>query len=91
MVDTEKHQARLTALDLGRETEATITEIDVTYVEEPFFIPAPAWAPDGKAVLIPIGSEKGRGLFRVSLDGATKNRLTPEGSDCFSGVWSAAE
>ena len=33
--------------------------------------------------ILPDGSE----LFRVSEDGKTKTRLTPEGVDCLSGAW----
>jgi hypothetical protein len=39
--------------------------------------------------LLPIAGEKGRGLYRVSLDGKTKTRLTPDGVDVFSGCWTA--
>jgi len=50
-------------------------------------IALPAWAPDGKSFLLSMKTEKGSGLFRISDDGKTKTRLTPEGVDCLSGAW----
>jgi len=47
----------------------------------------PAWAPDGKSCLLAMKTDKGVGLFKISEDGKTKTRLTPEGVDCLSGAW----
>jgi TolB protein len=87
LIDSAARRAVLTVRDLAAKSEESITEIDVSYVGEPVFIPAPAWAPDGTAALLPVAGENGRGLFRISLDGKTKTRVTPEGADCFSGAW----
>jgi len=40
-----------------------------------------SWDADGKSILCTLVTDKGTGLFRVSEDGKTKTRLTPEGVD----------
>jgi Tol biopolymer transport system component len=49
----------------------------------------PAWSPDGKWLLAASKTDQGTGLFRFSLDGKEKVRLTPEGIDCLAGAWTA--
>jgi Tol biopolymer transport system component len=86
-VDAEMKQAGVHIWDFGTKSETGVLDLDVGYAEEIFLVPIPAWGPDGKSVLVPIPGDKGRGLFRVSDDGKTRTRITPEGVDCFSGCW----
>jgi TolB protein len=79
----------LCIFDLATRVETKLLELDMAYTEEIVAAPLPAWSPDGKSVLLPLPTDKGRGLFRVSDDGKTRVRLTPEGVDVFSGAWSA--
>ncbi len=53
-------------------------------------MPLPAWSPDGRYLLMPLQTDRGMGLFRVSENGKTRTRLTPEGVDCLAGAWIAA-
>jgi Tol biopolymer transport system component len=45
-------------------------------------LPSASWTPDGKALIATLPSDKGAGLYRVSLDGTMKKRLSPEGVNC---------
>lgn len=76
--------------DFSSKGESTLLEYEVGEfgVEK---VPLPGWAPDGKSFLIALPSDKGMGLFRVSEDGQTKTRLTPDGVDCLSGAWLPAK
>jgi Tol biopolymer transport system component len=53
-------------------------------------IPSAAWSPDGKWLLASLAGEKGWGIFRISPDGKTRIRLTPEGEDCRGAAWHAS-
>jgi len=48
--------------------------------------PLPSWMPDGKSVMVAIGTDKGSGLFSITTDGKTRTRLTPENVDCLGGA-----
>jgi TolB protein len=88
-VDIGGRSGTLRVLDLASKIENTIMELKLDYVGEFFLAPAPAWSPDGKGALLPLVTEKGRGLFLVSEDGKTRTRLTPEGVDCLQAAWHA--
>lgn len=45
-------------------------------------LPSASWSPDGESLIATLPSDKGAGLYRVSLDGTMKKRLTPEGVNC---------
>jgi Tol biopolymer transport system component len=88
-VDLPAKRGSLRVLDLASNVENTVLDLDLAYVGQFFRAPAPGWTRDGKSILIPLVTEKGRGLFAVSEDGKTKTRLTPEGVDCLQGACGA--
>ncbi len=89
VVDKPARAGSLRLLDLESKVETGLAELKLDYVGEFFLAPTPAWSPDGKGVLVPIATEKGRGLFLLSDDGKTRKRLTPEGVDSFQAAWRA--
>ena len=50
-----------------------------------------SWAPDGKSFLITLRDDKGSGIFRISADGKSSTRITPEDAVCFAASWHSAE
>jgi hypothetical protein len=54
-----------------------LVEIDLDNFES---LPMPAWLPDGKSLLLPLETDRGVGMFKISDDGKVKTRLTPEGT-----------
>jgi Tol biopolymer transport system component len=73
--------------DMVAKSENFIMDLDTDQSSQIASIPLAAWAPDSKSLLLSIKTEKGYGLFKVSDDGKTRTRLTPEGVDCLSGSW----
>lgn len=87
--DLQGRKGTLHTFDLTSKVDTIVTEFECP---SPYFaaLPYPAWSPDGRSLLVPMGTEKGTGLFLVSEDGKQRKRLTPEGVDCFAGAWTAA-
>jgi TolB protein len=81
-------KASLHYRELGSPVESVLAEWDEGLVSLAS-LPLPAWSPDGNFVLLPMRTPKGSGLFRISLDGKEKTRLTPEGTDALAGSWTA--
>jgi hypothetical protein len=90
VIDPDTNAATLRILDLAAKSDRLVSGITLGTVEGPHQFPNPAWAPDGKSFLITLRDEKGSGLFRLSEDGKTKMRLTPENVDCVGGSWLGA-
>jgi Tol biopolymer transport system component len=86
-VDVMADSATLMIRDLAAKSDQALNEIKLGKLEGPYHFPSPAWAPDGKTFLVTIRDAKGAGVYRVSADGKTKTRLTPEGTDCSGGAW----
>ena len=78
-------QIALRLRELESRKDTSILEVD--QAAGPAMILGPAWAPDGKSLLVTLPSPKGVGLFHVTEDGKTRTRLTPEGVECLSGAW----
>jgi TolB protein len=60
-------------------------------IGEGFFeaIPFPGWSPDGKWLVFGQLGEDGRsGIWRLSADGKTRERLTPADASCHAPAWS---
>jgi TolB protein len=72
--------------DLAANSEATVAEAKIMPANGPDMLVAPAWAPDGKGLVIALPTDKGNGLFYVTPDGKQR-RLTPDGVDCASPFW----
>lgn len=85
ILDRQNGKGSLHVLELNGKVENVLFDLEVG---EGHFesLPLPAWAPDGKSFLIPMKTEKGTALFRVTEDGKTKTRLTPEGVNCMAGA-----
>lgn len=88
MLDAQRQKGSLHVFELATKSDVLVCEFEHTN-RLLAALPLPAWAPDGHALLVPMQTEKGMGLFRVSEDGAQKVRLTPEGVDCASGAWTS--
>jgi Tol biopolymer transport system component len=88
VMEPETRKLSLQMWEFASKSETFILDLESAFMalEE---LPLPAWAPDGKSILVPLKTEKGVGLFRVSDDGKTRTRLTPEGVDCLAGAWIA--
>jgi Tol biopolymer transport system component len=86
VLQRETMKGSLRLWEFAAKVENTILDVDLGDGKL-MTIPLAAWSPDGKAFLIPMKTEKGTGLFRVSLDSKTRTRLTPEGVDCLAGAW----
>jgi Tol biopolymer transport system component len=87
VIDPETNKASLRIVDLATKSDRVVRGIALGTVEGPHQFPNPAWAPDGRSFLITLRDEKGSGVFRLSEDGKTKTRLTPENVDCVGGSW----
>jgi Tol biopolymer transport system component len=87
VIDPEANKASLRILDMAAKSEQVVRGVTLGTVEGPHQFPNPAWAPDGRSFLITLRDEKGSGVFRLSEDGKTKTRLTPENVDCVGGSW----
>jgi Tol biopolymer transport system component len=87
VIDRAEKSGSLRLLDLATKVENTLAPLDLAYAGEFFLAPTPAWSPDGKGILIAIAGEKGRALCRLSDDGKSRTRLTPEGIDCLQAAW----
>ncbi|MBM3457091.1 MAG: hypothetical protein FJX77_00950 [Armatimonadetes bacterium] len=85
-VRPEENKGQIRIWELETKGESFL-ELEIPARIELTEIALPAWSPDGKSLLVPLKSEKGTGLFQVSLDGKTRKRLTPEGVDCLAGAW----
>jgi len=85
----QQQKRSLHIIDIAAKSDTLVCEFEIT---NPLFaaLPLPAWAPDGRALLVPMQTDKGMGLFRVSEDGTEKARLTPEGVTCASGAWTSS-
>jgi Tol biopolymer transport system component len=79
--------AELRIWDRATKGEMFLTDVKLGKVGGPAEFPSPAWAPDGKSFIVVLPTEKGRALFRISDDGKSRTRLTPEGVDCVGGSW----
>ena len=77
----------LKVYELESKTETTLFEYSVRGASLLTRHPMPAWERGGKSFLISMPTDKGVGIFRVTADGQTKTRLTPEGSDCIQPAW----
>ena len=88
VLDVRGRKGTLHTFDLANKLDTVVTPFESP---SPYFaaLPCPAWSPDGRSLLVPMGTEKGTGLFLVSDDGKQQKRLTPEGMDCFAGAWTA--
>jgi Tol biopolymer transport system component len=86
VLDVRGKKGTLHTFDFANKVDTAVAEFEAP---SRYFaaIPCPAWSPDGRSLLVPMGTEKGTGLFLVSEDGKQKRRLTPEGADCFAGAW----
>jgi Tol biopolymer transport system component len=91
VMDRENQGSSLRTWEFATKAEVFLNELKIEDIKGPQSFPSPAWAPDGKSFLVSLPSEKGYGLFRVSEDGKTRTRLTPEGVDSFGGGWFEAE
>lgn len=89
-VDVMTDSATLKVRDLAEKSDQSLSEIKLGKLEGPHHFPSPAWAPDGKTFLVTIRDAKGAGVFRVSADGKTRTRLTPEGAECSGATWFGA-
>jgi len=72
--------------DLAAKSEVTVSEGKVPVGADPEMLAAPAWAPDGKGLVVALGTEAGTALFYVTPEGA-KRRLTPDGVSCATPAW----
>lgn len=73
---------RVRTLETG--SEVFLGEAKVEMGDGPEGFSAVSWTPDGKWVIANLPTEKGMGIFRISEDGQTKVRLTPEGVNCIT-------
>lgn len=89
-VDPGARTGSVRILDLASKVESSLAELKLDYWR-PLLAPTPAWSPDGKGIVVPITTDKGRGLFLLSDDGKTRTRLTPEGVDCLQAAWFGGE
>lgn len=87
--DFDSRTTRLHIWEFENKSDTTLLEAGPLDYDEVPHVPAAAWSPDGKWLLVSVPSEKGWGLFRVSPDGKQKTRLTPEGVDCVGAAWRA--
>jgi TolB protein len=87
LLDEGNKMASVVMRDLATKGDTYMGDFSVEKADGPE-IPLPAWAPDGKSFLMRMATDKGQALFKVSEDGKTKTRLTPEGVDCLGGSWS---
>jgi Tol biopolymer transport system component len=85
-VDRSAGKGQLCVRDLGTKSEAILLDLDLSQAQGVLLIPTPWWTADGKSLLVPIRAEKGTSLYRVSEDGKTRTRITPEGVDCIQGA-----
>jgi TolB protein len=88
--DPANKTASLCVYDLANKGETTLAEVQVAERDGPDQFPVASWAADGKSILASLPSDKGFGIFLLSEDGQKKQRLTPEGVDCFTPVWQPA-
>src|SRR5688500_1585321 len=73
---------RVRTLETGSET--FLGEAKIEMKEGPEGFSAVSWTPDGKWVIANLPTDKGMAIFRMSEDGQTKVRLTPEGVNCIT-------
>jgi Tol biopolymer transport system component len=81
-VDLSMNKATLRVRDLAATSEQILYEGNGHGLMGLPVLPAAAWMPDGKSVLASLATLKGLGIFKISLEDASKSRLTPEGVDC---------
>jgi Tol biopolymer transport system component len=79
----------LRILDWSSKAESSVAEGSVKEARRFLAMTTAAWSPDGASLLVPMSTDQGVGLFRVSEDGQTKTRLTPDGVDCYQASWYA--
>ena len=89
-MDPMAKNVSIRVLDLAGKSENILDETAADLDKGPQAFPYPTWAPDGKSFLVSYPTEKGMGVFRMTEDGKTRTRLTPEGVDCFGAAWSPA-
>lgn len=88
VLDPQNQKASLRMWEFATKGENFVLETSLGDGKESFEkFPMPAWSPDGKSYLVSLTTDKGMGLFRISDDGKTRTRLTPEGVDCLAGAW----
>jgi Tol biopolymer transport system component len=73
--------------EFAEKSETTLLESPGHGLRGFAILPAAAWTPDGETLLASLPTEKGLGLFRISGDGKTRTRLTPDGVDCLHPAW----
>ena len=86
----EERKTEVRVWDLAAKAETFFQDLTATQESGPESFTMPCWAPDGKSFLVTLRTEKGSAIFRVSADGKTKTRVTPEGVDCFGPAWTAS-
>ena len=91
VLDMQGKKGGLRCWNFEAKSESFLLDLELATGNEFENIPVPAWSPDGKSFLLPMRTDKGIGLFRVSEDGQTRIRLTPEGVDCLSGTCRRAQ
>jgi Tol biopolymer transport system component len=78
--------------DIANRSISTLTELGGKFGERaPTIIPTACWAPDGKSLLLTLLENDKLGIFRVSLDGKEKTRLTPAGVEAANPAWWSPE
>lgn len=87
-LDRGMMKGTLNIWDFSSKADNLLLEVDGD-LKGPESLALPAWAPDGKSLLVPLKTDKGTSLYKVSDDGQKKTRLTPEGVDCLAGAWFA--
>jgi Tol biopolymer transport system component len=88
LLNQEEMTMTFKIMDLETKSEVVIGEVNGEGGgEQPHRFAMPAWSADGKSVIVSLPTDKGLGIFKISADGQTKTRLTPEGMDCASGAW----
>jgi len=75
-------------LNLADKSWSTVLDPGFGFLNGPPFLASASWSPDGKSLVATMKSDAGYGIFRVSLDGKQKTRLTPKGANCTMPVWS---
>jgi Tol biopolymer transport system component len=83
-MDMQNQAISLRVRTLDTASESFLAEGKITVADGPEGFSAVSWTPDGKWIIANIPTEKGMGVHRISEDGQTKIRLTPEGVDCLT-------
>ena len=88
-IDPENNTAELHIWDFANQSDSVLSdiEVDVNLGEDPSGIPLASWSPDGASFIVPLKTEAGPALFRVSADGKMKTQLTPNGVVATAGSW----